>query len=199
MSPTTAFNVYVQHRNACEPNRTIIQRCPRRSKDKGNLLVDRSVINDDGSEVRSILELPQIYVQNHSDPTSDCTSITALWSLVLDWRQQAVYECHFFFSNRKRERGEVMEFELRLGRATEWDVFASRARVTGFTLHLTWAARAALTETCKQVAGRSRERGGEASDVTCWVRLYASPWQERRHPFPPSWTGLLPALPSTFK
>lgn len=30
-----------------------------------------------------------------------------------------------------------MEFELRLGRATEWDVFASRARVTGFTLHLT--------------------------------------------------------------
>lgn len=171
MSPTTEFNVYflcTTQKKACKRNRTIIQRCPRRSKGKRNLLMDRSVINDDGSEVRTISELPQIYAQNHSDPTSDCTSITALWSLVLDWRRQAVYECLFFFSNRKRERGEVIEFELRLGRATEWDVFASRARVTGFTLRLTWAAQAALTETCKQVAGRSREREGRRS-IRCDV------------------------------
>lgn len=43
----------------------------------------------------------------------------------------------FFFLNRKREGGEVMEFVLRLGRETEWDVFASGARVTEFTPSLT--------------------------------------------------------------
>lgn len=41
--------------------------------------------------MRSFLDkFLQIYAQNHSDPTPDCTS--TFWSPILDWRQQAAYE-----------------------------------------------------------------------------------------------------------
>lgn len=138
-------------RKACAWNRTIIQRCPRRSKDKGYLLVDRSVINDDGSEVRSILELPQIYTQNHSDPTSDCTSITALWSLVLDWRQQAVYECHFFFLKLKKRARGGYGVRIEAGEGDRMGCFCQQS--SGHRVH------SALNMSCSGGADRDLQTG----------------------------------------
>lgn len=94
--------------------------------------------------------------------TSNHTSTAALWSLILgveaaDCARRRLFFLFFFY--RKRKQGEVMEFEVRQGRVTEWDVFASRAGVNEFTVRWTWAPQAALTGTCKQVAwSRNRER-----------------------------------------
>lgn len=103
---------------------------------------------------------PQIYAQNRSDPTSDCTSTAAFWSPITAWRQQAVYEekkGRLWSSNwgwGGRQNGMFCQWSLGHWVHSELNMSCSL-----------------LTETCKQV--RSRKRGEEASDVSCWVQLYA--------------------------
>lgn len=104
----------------------------------------------------------------------------------------------FFFT--EKERGEeVMEFEERQGRVTEWDVFASRTGVNEFTAHWKRAPPA------NRLHGAGTARG-EASDVACWIGLSAF-WltatepHNLPHPTPPvslSWTGLLPCSSTDF-
>lgn len=107
-------------------------------------------------------QLPQIYAQNHSDPSSDCTSTAAFWSPILDWRQQAAYgekEGRLWSSNwgwGGRQNGMFCQWSL--------------GHRVHFELNMSCSGGA---DRDLQTGCRSRKRGGEASDVSCWVRLYA--------------------------
>lgn len=99
---------------------------------------------------------------------SNYTLTVALWSLILKVDAAGCAWMRNLY--RKRKQGEVTEFKVRMGWVTEWDVDAGRVEVIKFTACWTRVPQPTLTETCKQVGRRSnRERGGEASGITCWV------------------------------
>lgn len=152
MSPTTAFNVvHVQHREKHATQTGQSSKGVREGQRVKETFSWTSVINDDSSEVRKILELPQIQTQNHSDPTSDCTSITALWSLVLDWRQQTVYECHFFFLKQKKRARGGYGVRIEAGEGDRMGCFCQQS--SGHRVH------SALNMSCSGGADRDLQTG----------------------------------------
>lgn len=135
--------------------------------------------------------------------TTNYTSTAALWSLILRVEAASCARIRFFFFfYRKRKPGEVMEFEVRLGRVTERDVFAGGAGVNEFTVRWTWAPQAALTGTWSRLRGAEAQSGEErhqlwrrGSDCLCSDSSQQNRTARKAHPTPtPAWTGLLPSL-----
>lgn len=94
-----------------------------------------------------------------------------------------------------------MEFEVRLGRVTEWDVFASGVGGGGGSMSSLCAEHELLRQRwqrhANRLSGAGTRRGEGAWDVTCGGPTVCSLTQNRTSPL--SWTGLLPALALTLK
>lgn len=127
-------------------------------------------------------------IQRHwtaASSTSNYTSTAALWSLIL--RVEAVGCARMRSLDWKRKRGEVTEFEARMGRVTERDVFAGGAEVNEFAVCWTRAPQPALTETCKQVgwSGNRERRRSIRCDVLDRIVWFLTHHNRAPHPTPP--------------
>lgn len=116
------------------------------------------------------------------------TSTAASWGPIPDWRQQAAYE-----EQEGRLRSSNRGWGGRQnGMFCQW----SSGRQVHFELNMSCSGGA---DSDLQTGRRSRKWRSIRWVVLGPTMHSDSVRKEQRHPSPPSWTGLLPAPPSTFK